>query len=264
MCICESIKKRYIRLSKGQRKVAQFVIENPNVIATQTAAEVGRLANVSESTVIRFCYAMELTGYVALQELMKDYLLDKTGTVPISTNNLGKQDKQSCSYIMQRDLKGIQDTMQLVSEENFERCVHALNKAESVHILSKDNSCPAANWLGQTLSQLRSDVHLLSTFVDDLSSPKLAMLNEDAILILFVFNQDLDYFQRFIEFAKVRKAKIVAITDTAFSPLRADVNAIFTIGSSQQSLMDKTPALFSFLHALVSAGMSEQKLQMSH
>ena len=81
MSICKSIQQRYIRLSKGQRKVAQFVMDHPSIVATQTAAEVGRLANVSESTVIRFCYAMELTGYVALRELLKNYLLDKKVTV---------------------------------------------------------------------------------------------------------------------------------------------------------------------------------------
>ena len=84
MSICDSIRKKYIRLSKGQRKVAQFVIDNPNIIATQVASEVGRQAGVSESTVIRFCYAMDLSGFSELQQKVKDYLVEKEGLVPVT------------------------------------------------------------------------------------------------------------------------------------------------------------------------------------
>ena len=59
MNIYDFIKSKYLRLSKGQRKVAQFILEQPSTIITNIASEVGRLAGVSESTVIRFCYAIE-------------------------------------------------------------------------------------------------------------------------------------------------------------------------------------------------------------
>ena len=58
-------------MSRGQRKVAQFVIDNPTLVTTHIASEVGQLIGVSESTVIRFCYAMELGGFSELQEEIK-------------------------------------------------------------------------------------------------------------------------------------------------------------------------------------------------
>lgn len=255
MSICESIQQRYIRLSKGQRKVAQFVMDNPSIVATQTAAEVGRLANVSESTVIRFCYAIELTGYVALQEVLKDYLFDKMGAVPISTTYLAKQQgKQSCSYIMQKDLKGIQDTMQLVNEDHFEKCVQSLNEFKMIYILGAGHSFPAASWLVNSLKQLRHNVYMIES-EEDVRVCKLSQLNKDSLFILFVFEQDLQEATKVMEIAKARKAEVLVITDTAFSSLRPYTNNIFTIGTQQQSIIDKAPALFTFLHALVE-GMS--------
>lgn len=263
MSICESIKQRYIRLSKGQRKVGQFVIDNPSIVATQTAAEVGRMANVSESTVIRFCYAMELTGYLALQELVRDYLLDKTGTVPISTTHLGRQQKKlSCSYIMQKDLKGIQDTMHLVNEDNFEECVHSLDVMKSVHILGVNSSSPAASWLAQSLKEIREDIHMLES-EEAIELFKFSHLNEESLFILFAFEKDSLDSIKIAEVVKARKAKLVVITDTAFSPIRAYANAIFTIGSQQQSSIAKTPALFTFLHALVEGMAGQRQEQIS-
>lgn len=263
MSIYKSIKQRYIRLSKGQRKVAQFVIDNPSIVATQTAAEVGRLANVSESTVIRFCYAMELTGYLALQELVRDYLLDKTGTVPIPKARLGRQQrKQSCSYIMQKDMKGIQDTMQLVNEENFDKCIHLLNEVESVHILGMNNSFLAASWLAQSLKQIREGVHMIES-EEEMDLVKLPQLNADTLFVLFIFEKDLQDPEKIAEIVKVRKAELVVITDKAFSPIRSHTDAIFTIGSQQQSSIDKTPALFTFLHALVEGMIRQRQEQLS-
>ncbi|WP_042477048.1 MurR/RpiR family transcriptional regulator [Bacillus ndiopicus] len=74
MSICENIKKRFIRLSKGQRRVAQFVLNDPSIVTTKIASEVGKIAGVSESTVIRFCYAMDFSGYNELQKRMKEDL----------------------------------------------------------------------------------------------------------------------------------------------------------------------------------------------
>lgn len=263
MSICESIKQQFIRLSKGQRKVAQYVVDNPGIVATQTAAEVGRLANVSESTVIRFCYAIGLNGYVALQELLRDYLLDKTGAVPISTTHLAKQQrKQTCSYIMQKDLKGIQDTMQLVNEDNFEKSAQSLYELQAIHILGVKGSFPAASWLAHALNQLRDDIYMVKS-EEDVHSFKLPELNEKTLFILFAFEGDLMDAKRIAEIAKARKSKVLVITDTAFSPLRPYANAVFTIGSQQQTSIEKTPALFTFLHALVEAMANKQQAKIS-
>ena len=84
MNFIELVKKKYIRLSKGQRKVAQFIIDNPNAVATNIASDVGRLAGVSESTVIRFCYAIDLTGFLELQQKVRDFLMERDGVKKIS------------------------------------------------------------------------------------------------------------------------------------------------------------------------------------
>ena len=100
MSICDNINKRFIRLSKGQRKVAQFVVDNPNVIASQVASEVGRLAGVSESTVIRFCYAIDLSGFSELQEKMKEFVVESGGIPAPKRKAAKKEKKNACNEVM--------------------------------------------------------------------------------------------------------------------------------------------------------------------
>lgn len=103
MELFDEIKRKFIRLSRGQRKVAQFVMDKPNVVATHTAQEVGKLIGVSESTVIRFCYSMGFSGYSNLQQSIKDNLVKDKET----TNNifsLSKKEDQLISEVMNRDV----------------------------------------------------------------------------------------------------------------------------------------------------------------
>lgn len=71
MTIFEVIKKKFLRLSKGQRKVAQYVLANPNQVVASNISDIVRAVGVSQSTVIRFCYALDLPGFVALQNELR-------------------------------------------------------------------------------------------------------------------------------------------------------------------------------------------------
>ncbi|HEY9570190.1 MAG TPA: hypothetical protein VIR26_04305 [Metalysinibacillus sp.] len=74
MTLSEQIKGKYIRLSKGQKIVAQYIIKQPQKITTQNIAQVSEEIGVSESTIVRFCYAIEVDGFVALQQRLQQDL----------------------------------------------------------------------------------------------------------------------------------------------------------------------------------------------
>ncbi|HJH10703.1 MAG TPA: hypothetical protein K8V30_03235 [Metalysinibacillus jejuensis] len=74
MTLCEHIKGKYLRLSKGQKIVAQYVINHPHMVVQNSIASLSKEIGVSESTIVRFCYAIEVNGFVALQERLREDL----------------------------------------------------------------------------------------------------------------------------------------------------------------------------------------------
>lgn len=67
----ETIKQKYLRLSKGQKIVAQYVLSHPNLVVESTIAKLSGRIGVSESTIVRFCYAIDLQGFATLQQALK-------------------------------------------------------------------------------------------------------------------------------------------------------------------------------------------------
>src|SRR4051812_4841451 len=129
MSFCDEIKKRFIRLSRGQRKVAQFIIDNPNVIATHIASDVGKLIGVSESTVIRFCYAMDLSGFAELQERIKKDLMGGEETKEYPHPLITKKHVNLLNEVMNRDVKSILNTINIINEEQFEEAVRIMHES---------------------------------------------------------------------------------------------------------------------------------------
>lgn len=260
MSINEEIKRRFVRLSKGQRKVAQFVMNNPTVVIGNGAAEVGRQANVSESTVIRFCYAMDLSGYVELQEEIRGYLLSQNGTTLQPTYISNKQQNTSFGRIMQRDSQNIQDTIHLINDSMLQKSSKWMHTADNIYILGTRQAASIANWLSYTLRTLRSNVKQLRSDSDDIVQ-QINSMGEHTTLIVFSCDKHTNDIKTIVEIAKMKKVKIIAITGSALSPIRDYASAIFALGMKNQTPLDIVPVLFSFLHALIEEMISQDKAQ---
>ncbi|WP_431028255.1 MurR/RpiR family transcriptional regulator [Lysinibacillus sp. LZ02] len=259
MSICDSIKKKYIRLSKGQRKVAQFVIDNPNIIATQVASEVGRQAGVSESTVIRFCYAMDLSGFSELQQKVKEYLIEKDGAAPVTTKARAiKKQNIPCNEVMSRDIDSIVNTMQRMHEQNFNETIDLLHNANRIFILGVRSSAPAALWLYNNLASYRNNVQLMSYNTEKIAID-LTQMNEHSVLFVVGVNEQQDDVMAVVELAKRKKVKLVAITDNVPCPLQKQADLLLTTGTSEHNVMSCDIAVFSLLHSIVECMIMQYK-----
>ena len=250
MSICENIKKRYIRLSKGQRKVAQYVIDNPNVVATQVASEVGRLASVSESTVIRFCYAMGLSGYSDLQDKMKEYLIEKDGSIPaVPKTRTFKKQNIPFNEELANHMKDLLTVMQQTDERLCSKSIQLLHEAKDVFIIGFRDALPIAFSLYYELGQYRDRIHMLQHDVTKIST-ELVHMNESSLII--IVNTDLinEEAKAIAEIGHRKKVNIVTITDNKCESLEQYCKVAITV-SKKDLLKDSTIAMYAFIQALV-------------
>ena len=259
MSICDSIKKRYIRLSKGQRKVAQFVIDNPNIIATQVASEVGRQAGVSESTVIRFCYAMDLSGFSELQQKVKDYLIEKDGVAPVAVKTrTGKKRNMPSNEVMTRDIDSIVSAMQNINEQDFNKTIDEIHSAERIFILGVRSCTPAAFWLYTKLGAYRDNVQLMDYNAEKIAID-LTQMNEKSVLFVVGVNEQQEDVMAVVELAKRKKVKLVVITDNVPCPLQEQADLLFTIGTAEEDFITSDIAVLSLLNSIVECMVIQNK-----
>ncbi|WP_341300719.1 MurR/RpiR family transcriptional regulator [Lysinibacillus sp. FSL H8-0500] len=261
MSIQEDIKKRFVRLSKGQRKVAQFVMDNPTTVIANGAAEVGRMANVSESTVIRFCYAMDLSGYVELQEEVRNYVISQNDGMHLQrSHTANKLSQSSFGKVMQGDSQNIEEAIQFINDKLIQKSSKWMHEADNIYILGTHQVTSMADWLSHTLKTLRSNIKELRLNSDGILQ-QINSMGEHTTLIVFTFDKQIKNIQTIVEIAKMKKAKIIVITGSAFSPIREYASALFALGTKNHSSLDIAPVLVSFLHALIEEMISQDKAQ---
>lgn len=259
MTIYEEIKKSFHRLSKGQRKVAQYILDNPRVVSLHVAAEVGRQAGVSESTVIRFCYAMDLAGYTELQTMIKEYILE---TEPTKNRAYGTNAKVKCiqktaSALMNEDAKVITDTIQLIDDAQVIEAAKALDEAQAIYIMATASTAPIASWLAGTLEQLHPTVTVIDdphTYVQEAQE-----FGQNSVMLVVALEKPTADFVKFIEGAHRKEVNVITIADTAMSPLRNVSTQLFAIGAKQKSILNMTPIVFSVLHTLLECTIAQNR-----
>ena len=76
--VLQTIRAGMDSFSKGQKRIAAFILDNYDRAAFMTAAKLGETASVSESTVVRFAAQLGYDGYPDMQKALQELIRDKT------------------------------------------------------------------------------------------------------------------------------------------------------------------------------------------
>jgi len=108
-------------LSPAEQRVAALVLEHPRKVLSEPIAEIARLADVSQPTVIRFCRSL---GFQGLAEFKLKFAGSLTGTIPVRHSQVRMSDST-------HDLsaKVIDNTVSAILKFRDQLDVHAIDRA---------------------------------------------------------------------------------------------------------------------------------------
>lgn len=75
------INERYSSLSKGQKRLATYITDNYDKAVFLTAARLGEIVGVSESTVVRFAIHLGYKGYPEFQKALEELVRNKLNSI---------------------------------------------------------------------------------------------------------------------------------------------------------------------------------------
>ncbi len=255
-----SIQRKFPKLSKGQKRIAQFIIEHYDKAAFMTASKLGAHTNVSESTVVRFANSLGFEGYPQLQRSLQDIIKTKLTTVQrVDMDKEYSSDMEVVEKIMKSDMDNVRHTIEGIDFHGIEKAVDAIIKAEKIYIIGLRSSKSLADFLGFYLSLILGNVSMVGFGISDIYEQMLRISDKD-LLISISFPR---YSSRTIEvtqYAKEQGAQIIAITDSAISPIAGIADHYLTAKSSMASFVDSLVAPLSLINALIVAiGMREKR-----
>lgn len=242
------------KLSKGHKKLVQYITDNYDKAAFMTASKLGETVGVSESTVVRFATEIGFKGYPELQKELQRMIKSKLTAVQrmeVSSNLIGEQD--AIKKVLNGDIELIRKTLESVSSTEFTKAVSTINSARRIYILGVRSSAALASFLYFYLNPVFENVVLVDTSSASEMFEQMFRISENDVCVAISFPRYSKQTINALRFINDRGTKIIAITDSDESPIAEYAETLLVAKSDMVSVVDSLVAPLSLINALIVA-----------
>ena len=250
--------------SKGQRAIASFILESYDKAAFMTASKLGKIANVSESTVVRFAVELGYDGFPSMQKAMQEMVLNRLTSVQrigVANDRIGDQDV--ISMVLQSDIEKLRKTSETLDRNMFRSAVNTLLGARRIYVLGVRSTAALANFLGYYLTYMFDNVHVVTTSGTGEMFEKLAGVGPGDAVVAFSFPRYSTATLKGAQFCHSVGAKVIGITNSVVSPLAESCDQVLVAKSDMVSLVDSLVAPLSVVNSLIVALAAEREQSLA-
>ena len=240
--------------SKGQKRIASFILESYDKAAFMTASKLGKKVNVSESTVVRFAAELGYDGYPDMQRSLQKMIRNRLTSVQrieVTNDRLGDQDL--LSMVLQSDIEKIRLTLEELDRDSFEKAVDAIVSARKLYIIGVRSCAAMATFLSFYVNLIFDNVVKVSATTASEVFESLLRVGEGDVVIGVSFPRYSSRTVQAMNFARSRGATTIAITDSEVSPLSPISTYTLKARSDMASFVDSLVAPLSLINALLVA-----------
>lgn len=248
------INECYGSLSKGQKILATYITDNYDKAVFLTAAKMGQVVGVSESTVVRFATHLGYKGYPEFQKALEEMVRNKLNSIQRMEVTYGRiSQSHILETVLQSDQEKIKDTLEHIDEHAFELAVDTIIKAKHIYIVGIRSCAPLAAFMAFYFNLMFENVTLLQTNNSSELFEQMVRISKDDVIIGISFPRYSMRTLKTMEFANNRNAKVITLTDSVHSPMNLYSSCNLIARSDMASIVDSLVAPLSVINALIVA-----------
>jgi len=258
MGVVERIMAQAERLTSTERKIAEVLAREPQVIAFGTVAQVAQRAGTSGPSVVRLAVKLGYEGFVGLQADVQSELARQLG--PARDRIRQRLPTDFLARVQAAEQDNVLRTLHGISTSSLEHSIGRLaDRHRRVWVLSAEMTLPIGMVLASQLSQLREGVTLLQGSEVAISR---AMAGLEPLDILISI--DIRRYERSVvgltKWAAEQGAAVIAVTDSPLSPLGASAAETYFISAHGVGPFDSVTGGIALANVLI-AGVAARLRQ---
>ena len=275
--IFSELKSAYNFLTRSEKKIAEFLLEDPSKFITLSTARLAEEVGVSQGSINNFSKKFSSGGFSSLKLKIASCLSEDNKT-PFTILDNSSTVKDALEIKLSENTTALRNTLEINDEKTLNDVVDMILKAKKIEIYGIFHSGIAAKDFCFQLIQLGFP----ATFIEDtlLCAVSASMLNEDSLVIAVSSTGKTKEILDAIEIAKSKNVPIVSITCNKFSPLAKMSDYVLLTASSGMALTEQaneirlsqlfiTDAICSFIRTKTNKSNQEsyyklQKIISSH
>ena len=232
----EAISRAYPTLSPQLQRLSRYALDKPHDLALGTVAAVAQANAVQPSSMIRFARALGFDGFTQMQQVFQSHLVERSTPylerIQTMRRGRGAAARPDGGVLHQFVDEAIGELRQLednVDADALQAAARVLVEAPQIHVLAQRRAFPVASYLAYALSQLELKAYLLEG-LGGMLRESLRNIASDEVLVVTSFHS---YSREVIDAAEAAQqagVPVIAITDSALSPLKPSATVCFELG----------------------------------
>lgn len=248
------IEERYEKMSKGQRRLADYVRQNYDKAVFLTAAKLGETVGVSESTVVRFAIQLGYKGYPGFQKALEELVRNRLNSIQRMEVTYGRiSQSEILETVLQSDIDKIKQTLAVIDHKAFNMAIDTILNARKIYVIGIRSCAPLASFFSFYLNLVCDNVTPVTTNSSSEIFEQLIRIGEEDVIIGISFPRYSMRTLKALEFASNRKAKVITLTDSVHSPMNLYSSCNLIARSDMASIVDSLVAPLSVVNAMIVA-----------
>ena len=250
--LLEIMKERMESFSKGQRYIAKYIISNYEKAAYMTAAKLGAISGVSESTVVRFAIELGYEGYPEMQKALQDLVRTKLTSVQrLEVTNTRIGSSEVLDKVLTSDIDKIRQSLEEIDRNAFYEAIDKIIEAKNIYIIGVRSSSTLAGFMNYSFRMIFDNVKFIQTTSGSEMFEQIMRIGQGDVMIAISFPRYSKRIINAVEFARANGADVVALTDSEQSPIATYADQLLTACSDMASFVDSLVAPMSIINAMV-------------
>lgn len=197
------------KLPPSERKIANFIMEHPEIAITCTASELGEQSETSGSAVIRLCKSLGLKGF---QELKLKVAGDITKAPEEGYHDIKTNESHSAviEKMTTNSIQTLRETAEILNQDELTKAVEALKNADTIHFFGVGASSIIALDAQQKL--LRINKHAVAFADIHMAATSIANIKPNDVVVGISFSGETLEVAKILDLANKKGARTISLT----------------------------------------------------
>jgi DNA-binding MurR/RpiR family transcriptional regulator len=246
--VADRIGRASTSLTNAERRVAEVILVNPQLVAFGTVADLAAAAGSGAATVVRLATKLAFEGFSALQASVQQDLAHQLRPAAERIRDPAVHD--SLSRHLQLEAGNVQTTLGAIDQVSLADVVeHLADTTRSVYVLSGDASKGVAMQLVGDLHALRANVALVDG--NDVAIRRtMALMGESDVLVTIDLRRYDRWLVEAVRTASTAGVWTVSVTDSVLSPLAACAQRTFVVAAAGAGPFDSHVGTLALINVL--------------
>ncbi|MDR1287083.1 MAG: MurR/RpiR family transcriptional regulator [Treponema sp.] len=228
----------YPSLKTAEKKAADFMLANPEKIAENNITEAAVMAGCSEATLIRITKRLNYGSYPELRSSIvgqREAEPGSGGDILYAGLTADDSDRDVVRKVFMASVRAIEDSLDMLDMESYLGAVETIRRAQKVLLVGSGDALAVA--LSGCFKFARAGIDARCMYDFDSQLVQASQLSENDAVIAISHSGRTGTIHNAVKEAKLRKARIIAITNVPVSPLTKQADIVLLTASFMQNTM---------------------------